>query len=539
MRTLSPRLGRAPAEGGSAKRRSAWILLPLLAAALWASACSCQPLAATTTAARTEVRPAAVAGQFYPAEPGRLQAAVKAFLADAVPARGTRPLALVAPHAGYVYSGQIAADAWRQAQGQACDVVVLLGTNHTMAGFRGAALSPAGGFRTPLGVAEVDARAAAALRAADPEVVENAAVHEREHSIEVQVPFAQVVQPGVPILPVVVSSEDPAFCARLGRGLAKALAGRRALIVASSDLSHYPGYDVARASDGTVLAAMTRLDPVALHGAIAAQMTAGRPGLATCACGEGAVMTALEAAKALGARRGVVLSWANSGDTAVGDRARVVGYGAVMLDAGPGGPDTAALGALPRAGQPADEAAALTSADRRALLALARRTLERWFATGTLPLARGFSPAATRPQGAFVTLLERGQLRGCIGHMAEDLPLAQTVQSMALSAAFEDTRFPQLQPTELKDLEIEVSVLTPLRRVAGPRAVVIGRDGVQIRKAGRAAVFLPEVPVEQGWDLNALMENLCLKAGLPKDAWTSGAEFWTFRSIMFRESEMR
>ena len=516
-------------------RARAWLALPLLIAAAWSFTCACEPLASTTTTTGADIRPPAVAGSFYPKEPGRLQAAVKAFLADAVPARGTRPVALVLPHAGYLYSGQIAADGWRQVQGQAYDLVVLLGTNHTTAGFAGAAVSPAGGFRTPLGVAEVDGKAAAALRAADRAIVVDAAVHEREHSIEVQVPFAQTALPGVPILPVVVSSEDPATCARIGQALARALAGRRPLIVASSDLSHYPGYDAARAADGAVLAAMTRLDPAALHGTIAAQMRAGHRGLETCACGEGAVLVALEAARALGARRGVVLSWANSGDMAVGDRSRVVGYGAVMLAAGPGGADTSVL--APAAEAPAD--APLTPGDRRALLALARRTLERWFATSTVPLPRGLSPATARRQGAFVTLLERGELRGCIGHMAEDLPLAQTVESMALAAAFEDTRFAQLAPGELKDVEIEISVLTPLQRVAGPGAVVIGRDGVQIRKAGRAAVFLPQVPVEQGWDLNALMENLCLKAGLPKDAWKSGAEFWTFRSILFRESELR
>ncbi len=506
------------------------LALPLLAAALWAPACSCQPSGTAATAA--EVRPAAVAGSFYPAEPGRLQAAVKAFLADAVPPRGTRPLALVVPHAGYVYSGQIAADAWRQAQGQDYDVVVLLGTNHTSATFRGAAVSPASGFATPIGVAEVDRRAVAALRAADPGVAVDAGVHAREHSIEVQVPFAQVALPGVPILPVVVSSEDPGFCASLGRALAKSLAGRRPLIVASSDLSHYPTYDAARASDAAVLAAATRLDPEALHAAAEAQMQAGRPGLQTCACGQGAIMTALAAAKALGARRGVVLSWANSGDTPLGDRSRVVGYGAVTLDASSGGPDSAAL-------SPQSQAAAdvpLTAEDRKALLELARHTLERWFATGTVPLARGFSPAAWRPQGVFVTLTERGELRGCIGHMAEDMPLAQTVEAMTLAAAFEDSRFAPLEASELKDVEIEISVLTPLRKVAGPQDVVLGRDGVQIRKGGRAAVFLPQVATEQGWDLDALMENLCLKAGLARDAWKSDAEFWTFRSVKFAES---
>jgi AmmeMemoRadiSam system protein A len=206
-----------------------------------------------------------------------------------------------------------------------------------------------------------------------------------------------------------------------------------------------------------------------------------------------------------------------------------------MFTAGDAGADLAALD-LPGQALPG---ATLGPADQRQLLAFARRTIERWFATQTVPLARGFAPAARRPQGAFVTLLERGELRGCIGRMQPDLPLAQVVGTMALGAAFQDPRFPPLEQRELADVEIEISALTPLTRIPGPEAIQIGRDGVEIRKGGRTAVFLPEVPVEQGWDRNALLEHLCLKAGLPKDAWKRGAEFYAFRSVMFRESRLR
>ena len=516
------------------KRPGAGIALPvLLAATVVFGGATCSSPAATTP--KAGVRPPAVAGQFYPQEPARLEAAVKAFLADAVPARGERPIALVLPHAGYVYSGQIAADGWRQAAGQAYDLVVILGTNHTTPGFSGVAVYPGAGFRTPLGVAEVDTAAAAALLAMGGAIVADTRVHEREHSIEVQVPFAQVVLPGVRILPVVVGTEDPLALARFVQALARVLAGRHALIVASSDLSHYPDDEGSVAADRAVLTAIARMDGAGLQQVAAAQLRAGHRGLETCACGEGAIMVAMESARALGARRGIVLSRANSSDVPVGDPARVVGYGAVMFCAGRGEMDAAALD--PPAAAAADTA--LGPADQKALLRLARRTLERWFATGTVPLPRGFSPAARRRQGAFVTLYAHGELRGCIGHMAEDRPLVQNVGAMALAAATEDPRFPPLEPAELRDIEIEISVLTPLERVAGPEAVVLGRDGVQIRKDGRVAVFLPQVATEQGWDRDALLENLCLKAGLAKDAWKSGAEFWTFRSIHFRESQSR
>jgi len=516
------------------KRPGPWIALPvLLATAVVFSSATCSSPAATTP--KAAVRPPAVAGTFYPQEPAKLEAAVKAFLADAAPARGERPIALVLPHAGYVYSGQIAADGWRQAAGQACDLVVILGTNHTTPGFSGVSVYPGAGFRTPLGVAEVDTATAAALLAMGGAINSDVRVHEREHSIEVQVPFAQVVLPGVKILPVIVGTEDPLALARFVQALARVLAARHALIVASSDLSHYPDDEGSIAADRAVLNAMARMDAAGMQQVAAAQLRAGHRGLETCACGEGAIMSAMEAARALGARRGIVLSRANSGDVPVGDPARVVGYGAVMFVAGRGEMDTAALD--PPAAAAAD--ATLEPADQKALLRLARRTLERWFATGTVPLPRGFSPAARRKQGAFVTLYARGELRGCIGHMAEDRPLPQNVGAMALAAATEDPRFPPLKPAELGDIEIEISVLTPLVRVAGPEAVVVGRDGVRIRKDGRTAVFLPQVATEQGWDRDALLENLCLKAGFAKDAWKSGAEFWTFRSSHFRESQLR
>ena len=147
--------------------------------------------------------------------------------------------------------------------------------------------------------------------------------------------------------------------------------------------------------------------------------------------------------------------------------------------------------------------------------------------------------ARQRPDTVLIAdAVEMGASPGDVALLeAEDLPLGQAVGAMAIAAALQDPRFPPLEQRELRDLEIEISALTPLERVAGPGAVVIGRDGVEIRKSGRAAVFLPQVPVEQGWDRPTLMRELCRKAGLPEDAWKSGAEFYTFRSVVFRESE--
>jgi MEMO1 family protein len=289
------------------------------------------------------VREPVAAGTFYPAAAARLEATVRALLERAHPPRGARPIGLMVPHAGYVYSGLIAADGWRQTGGHDYDLVVVLAPNHTVARFAGFAVWPRGGFRTPLGTVPVDEAAAAALLAADPDADADPRPHRREHAIEVQLPFAQIALPGVPLLPVVVGSEDPQACARFGDALVSVLAGRRALVVASSDLSHYPAHDDALAADRAVLAAVARLDPDGLRRTILAEERAGRPGLSTCACGAAPLLVTLAAARALGATRGTVVAHATSGDVPGGDRERVVGYGAVAFTVGQSGADLAAL----------------------------------------------------------------------------------------------------------------------------------------------------------------------------------------------------
>ena len=477
------------------------------------------------------VRQPAVAGKFYPGEADELRGAVEAYLASAVPTRGERPIALVAPHAGYVFSGQIAADAYRQAMDYEYDVVVVIGPNHTVPRFGTVSVYQGAAYATPLGLAAIDQDLAAALLRSDGGVSFEPAAHQREHSVEVQVPFVQVAFPQARMVAAVVGDPDPELAERFGRALAQALEGRRALIVASSDLSHYPDYEDANQVDRQVLAAVASLDPAAVESTITEQMRQRRPGLSTCACGEGPMLVAMAAAQELGARRGIALSYANSGDTVFGETSRVVGYGAVALTAGSGGTSLEALSRRRASGQKDT----LGSADREYLLALARGTVEQYLLTRTVPLPRVDSPALWRRQGAFVTLNKHGRLRGCIGHMVEDTPLALTVSRMALQAALRDSRFSPVRPDELPALEVEISVLTPFARVSAPEAILVGRDGVVLEKGGRRAVFLPQVAPDQGWDREEMLGNLCQKAGLTFECWQRNAELYTFRADVFAE----
>jgi AmmeMemoRadiSam system protein B/AmmeMemoRadiSam system protein A len=483
--------------------------------------------------AEPQERPPAVSGRFYPADRVQLEAAVQGYLADALPPRKERPVALVLPHAGHVFSGQIAADGYRLAMEHEYDLIVILGTNHTTAPFDGVSVHTGSGYRTPLGLAEIDRELATALAAADGSFRYRPSVHAQEHSIEVQIPFVQVAFPEKKIVAAVVGRPDLGLCARFGKTLARLLGKRRALIIASTDLSHYPNHDDALRADHAVLAAMAELNPALLRSTIREQLRQGRPGLSTCACGEAPTLATMEAAKALGATRGTVISYANSGDTSIGERGRVVGYGAVAFLAGDGGADISALRA-PAAGDPDSE---IGAADRKALLRFARSTIERYLATETLPLARDFSPVLWRDQAVFVTLKKKGALRGCIGQLHADRPLCQVVGVKAFQAAFQDRRFPPVRAEELAEIDIEISLLTPPKRVPGVEAIKLGRDGVTMYKDGRGATYLPEVAVEQGWNRSEMLAHLCQKAGLPASCWESGAEFHTFQSTVFHEVE--
>jgi len=247
-------------------------------------------------------------------------------------------------------------------------------------------------------------------------------------------------------------------------------------------------------------------------------------------------MAAMAAAKSLGATRGEVVSYTNSGDTSVGERSHVVGYGAVVLTA-EGGEKNSSVSAPPI--PEAVSSAALTSADKKKLLAFARETLSRFFLTDTVPLARGFNSTLQQPRGAFVTLKKKGDLRGCIGRMVGDEPLGKIVGAMAMQAAFNDRRFNQLTADELNDIEMEISVLTPMKKVSGAGDIVVGRDGVLLDKDGHHAVFLPQVAPEQGWNREEMLDNLCRKAGLEAGCWKQRAQFSTFQAVVFSESEFK
>ena len=270
------------------------------------------------------VRTAAVAGTWYPGNAASLAAAVDGHLAAADRGGagvGGELVALIAPHAGLMYSGPVAAHAYRLLRDRLFDVAVLVGPSH-VAGFEGVALYPSGGFDTPFGAASIDAACGRAIAAATPIVREQPAAHAREHSLEMQLPFLARLAPAVPIVPLLMGYQTAATAAALGAAMATVLRGRRALLVASTDLSHDHDAAAALALDRVVIDCVSRFDADRLQAAL--DVTPGH------ACGGGPTVAVMRAARALGARDAVILNYADSGDVS-GDKSAVVGYLAAAL----------------------------------------------------------------------------------------------------------------------------------------------------------------------------------------------------------------
>jgi AmmeMemoRadiSam system protein A len=243
------------------------------------------------------------------------------------------------------------------------------------------------------------------------------------------------------------------------------------------------------------------------------------------ACGGGPIVAAMIASERLGANQARLLKYANSGDV-TGDRSRVVGYGSLVLV-------KAAQAAA------AQEPFALAERDKDELLRVARASVETAVKEHKL---YEYSPAGFEPllqeRGAFVTLKEKGELRGCIGYVSPLRPLGLTVRDVAAFAAVRDNRFPPVAAAELGRLEYEVSVLSPLRRVLDINQIQVGRDGLVVRKGGREGLLLPQVPTEQGWNRRTFLEQTCVKAGLPPRAWQDAdTDIFSFTALVFGDRE--
>lgn len=447
-----------------------------------------------------------VAGSFYPADKAALEYQLDKFLKNAPTLRDKGDVVMmIVPHAGYPYSGQIAADAYKQIAGQTFARVIIIGTSHK-ATFEHIALPDYEDFATPLGKLPVDQEFIRKFcKLSDRFKLDNLPFNKDDNAIEVQLPFLQKTQAKTRIVPILFGNLSLANCQALAYALSLSV-DDNTLIIASSDWSHYHSYDMAKQLDSKGIAAVVNDDLEGLIKAIAAGETE--------ACGAPGIITLTMLTAPVGVNKIELVKYANSGDI-TNDKSSVVGYASIIFYR---------------------QGTALTAIEKQKLLRIARRTLASKLSGRKLPTFEPAEANLNEARGVFVTLNKDGEMRGCIGYIQTVKPLHVAVQEMALAAGFEDNRFSPLTKEEFKTVKIEVSVLSRMKKVVDASEIKVGRDGLYIIQGDKSGILLPQVAVEWGWDREEFLDQVCIKAGLPKGAWRGeDVQLYRFTADLCRE----
>ena len=465
------------------------------------------------------VRPATQANRFFTGNPEELSQEVDSFLAlHSSRTTYQNVAALIVPHAGYYFSGNVAASAYMTLNPKkSYKRIFLLGPSHHE-WLNGASVnSKVDYYATPLGNVKVDRETAQQLIDADSVFSYKAAAHAQEHCLEVQLPFLQRRLDEVPpIVPIIISTNDYSKLKRMAEMLRPYFTDDNLFII-SSDFSHYPSYEDAYEVDTKTGKAIETGDVEQLIATIENNADSGKRNLATSACGEFPIITLM---LMLNHNYEIKhLMYQNSGDIDNHDHSRVVGYHAFAF--------------LRK--QISETEFTLTDADKKQLKEIALQSIKD--SLDSKPIARPTLHSQlsilNSKCGAFVSLHKYGRLRGCIGHFGEDYPLHEIVAEMARAAAFEDPRFTPVTREELDDIDIEISVLTPMRRIQSIDEFELHRHGIYIRKGFRSGTFLPQVADEVNWTKEEFIGHCSQdKAGLGWDGWRD-AELYVYEAIVF------
>ena len=461
------------------------------------------------------VKHPSVAGQFYPADKNELSKDIDSYLKDYKVIGGEGELiALIVPHAGYQYSGKVAGYAYKQLTNKSFDTVIIMGPSHYVS-FDGLSIIPSGEYETPLGKMSIDKDVAASLMSFSPKIQYFKQAWDKEHSVEVQIPFLQKTMKNCKIVPIVFGAQTTENCYLLAQAISQIMdtlpeKGKKKsiLLIASSDMSHYHTSEVASVMDGVAMDAISKGD----LNTLVEKLATGECEM----CGYGPVITAMMVAEQLGANSYEILKYADTGDVTK-DKSSVVGYMSAAIYRRP---------------------LVLDGSDRTRLLEIARKTLESYLSTKQRPDLLVYEKELQQKAGVFVTLKKNGQLRGCIGYLRAVKPLYEAVSNMAIAAATEDIRFTAVTTEELTDLKIEISVLSPMARIGNTDEIVVGKHGLFLVNGTQSGILLPQVATENKWTRAEFLENLCYKAGLPisvlKDPNT---RLYSFTADVFDEEE--
>jgi MEMO1 family protein len=469
-------------------------------------------------------RQPAVAGSFYPSDPVELRRMLQQFFAKA-PAQDTNRevLAIISPHAGYVFSGQVAAAAFNQVNpAKKYKTIFVIGSSHRNS-FPGASVYSIGNYITPLGTVNTDFETAQKLVDGNKVLAFAPAYHQSEHSIEVQIPFLQYfLKTDFKIVPILLGTQDAETCKQIAKAL-KPYFNPENLFVISTDFSHYPDYKDAITTDKQIADAIVTNNPDQFLYAVEGCTKKNIDNLVTGCCSWPSVITLMYLTDEIPGISYKQVLYKNSGDSDYGEKDRVVGYFALSIT------------------KQKQNDFELADSDKKELLRIARTAIRTYLQENQIPEVDAESlPKSLRTEaGAFVTLKQSGKLRGCIGHFEADKPLYRIVQQMAIASATQDYRFSNVTLPELKTIDIEISVLTPMQKITNVNVIRLGTDGIYIKKGYQSGTFLPQVATETGWDLKEFLGHCARdKAGIGWDGWKEkDAEIFVYQAFVFGEKE--
>ena len=469
-------------------------------------------------------RQAVFAGSFYPASKQALESQLRDLFRTATAIEpGGKVQSLIVPHAGYEYSGRVAASGYKSIPADTpYENIFLIASSHREQ-FDGFSIYPSGNYVTPMGSVRVNSEIASSLMDARKDMSYRENAHDREHSIEVQIPYIQYHFKEVPpIVPVVMGSSSLAAARDLATALLPYFTPENLFII-SSDFSHYPSYEDANRIDKITGDAILTKDPETFYNALRKNSSRGIRNLATPSCGWSSIMTLLYMADRREDLELTPIIYQNSGDSKIGDKDRVVGYWAI-----------AAQTIAPEEGE-----FVLGAEDQEQLLSISRSTLETFIKEGKLHQVdrKELNYPLKQSAGAFVSLYMGGRLRGCIGNFSPANDLYEVVQEMTIAAAINDSRFAPVEAPELPYISIEISVLTPLQKISSIEEFELGQHGIYISRDGRSGTFLPQVASGKEWSKEDFL-GYCSrdKAGLGWEGWKD-ADLYVYEAIVFAEEK--
>jgi len=484
------------------------------------------------------LRPSYSAGQYYPADKSRLEYKIEQYLtkADKIETDGDVK-AIITPHAGLDFSGQVAASSYKLLTGRKINTAVIVCNSHAEY-FSGLAVDNSDAWETPLGIVEVDQKLAAKLVNFDKDIQFNGDIfRNQDQTLEVQIPFLQVVlKDNFKIVPVFFGNSHDDSYKKLAQALEKNL-GPDDIVIISTDMSHYPNYGDANRVDKKTLEIIKSGDVSGLEEYIKEVASEKIPNEQTVLCGVDGVKTVMELANLMSWDKVEILKYANSGDIDIGDKSSVVGYGAMAFI------DTKKQeNTKTQKQENKKDVGRLDDGQKGELLKIAKETVESFVREDNILNFEVEDERLNWREGAFVTLHKDGQLRGCIGQIVpSDKPLWQVVRDMAIAACSEDHRFKSVAFDELDKIDYEVSVLSVPKKIDDWQKIELGKQGVIVRKGIRSGVFLPQVADETGWSLEEFLSQLCWqKAGLAPDCYKNDkeVELQVYTAQVFSEKDI-